>query len=663
MAERKYCMHCMEPIPETHGRLCPECGKPWNKTEEPSYCLRPFTRLNSRYIVGEMLAQGSNGITYIGFDTSSGHRVAIKEYYIKGASFRIGGNSITWGSRQNLRQKKERMLHAACELEKLQDIPEIMRVSDIFEENGTSYIVSDYIDGETLTEKITREGPVPFLSAFSMLKPAINAINYLRGMGLIRSGLSYDDIVFEENGQLHIIGLFYQEAKENGQFVNTGESDDVQSICGMLYFCTTGRVTSDPRVKRGNELVFPEECFTEEEADVIKRGLSLSKDVRIKTLDGLLSALEALVEAVRELEEQQERAEAERAQNMGKIDPVNEYNEGLKYYHGYGVRPNYEEAARRFRIAAEAGEAKAQNNLGICCYNGNGVPKDYEEAAKWYGLAVEQGNANAAYNLGFCYWNGQGVKQDYAEAARLYRYAAEHGVTAAQRSLADCFLNGRGVQKNYFDAASWYRLAAESGDAEAQCSLGNCYYNGCGVERDYSEAVRLYRLSAEQGLAAAGLNLGLCCANGQGADQSFEEAVKWYQMAAGRGNAAAMYNLGLCYGYGQGVEPDLAKAASWYRSAAEKGNANAQCNLGFCYHYGHGVPKNFTEAVKWYRRAAEKGIAKAQYNLGVCCQYGHGTPKNPEEAEKWYSLAADQGVEEAEEALKQFKKGFFGKLF
>ncbi len=663
MIDRKYCIHCMEPIPENQGRICPNCEKPWNKTEEPLYCLKPFTLLNRRYIVGEMLGQGSTGITYIGFDTALGHRVAIKEFYIKGAAFRIGGNSITWGTRQNLRQQKESMQHAAAELARLENVPEIMRVYDIFDENGTSYIISDYIEGDPIIEKIKKEGPVTFLSASSMVKPVIRVIGSLRKMGLIRSSLSYDNILFDENGQLRIIGLFDEEPRENGQYINVGESSDVRFISEILYLCTAGLDINDPRVKKGNDIVFPEECFNDEEADVVRRGLSLSKEQRIKTLAELLSELEAIEEEARELEEKRKRSEAIEAMKRDIINPVDEYNEGLRYYNGYGVKKNYKEAVRRFLIAAGDGDDKAQNNLGICYHNGNGVPKDYEEAVRWYRLSAENGNANAAYNLASCYANGEGVKKDYVEAARYYHFAAEHGITAAQKVIGDYYFSGKGVRKNYFDAAGWYRFAADSGDAEAQCSLGNCYYNGCGVERDYSEAVRLYTLSAEQGITAAALNLGLCYANGQGTNQNFEEAVKWYQIAAEHGNATAMYNLGLCYGNGQGVKQDIVKAASLYHSAAMKGNARAQCNLGFCYQYGQGVPKNFPEAVKWYRKAADKGVAMAQYNLGVCFRYGQGAQKNLAEAEKWYTLAANQGVQEAEEALRQLRKGIFRNLF
>src|ERR1700728_341374 len=57
-------------------------------------------------------------------------------------------------------------------------------------------------------------------------------------------------------------------------------------------------------------------------------------------------------------------------------------------------RGNYIAAVRFYRVAAEHGDAKAQNSLGGMYYNGRGVTQDYEEAAKWYRLAAAQGSAD-----------------------------------------------------------------------------------------------------------------------------------------------------------------------------------------------------------------------------------------------------------------------------
>src|SRR6516162_3219738 len=67
----------------------------------------------------------------------------------------------------------------------------------------------------------------------------------------------------------------------------------------------------------------------------------------------------------------------------------------------------------------------AQYDLGLCYYNGQGVRKDYGEALKWFHKAAEQNFAPAQFILGTCSDKGEGVPKDNVEAVKFYRKAAE----------------------------------------------------------------------------------------------------------------------------------------------------------------------------------------------------------------------------------------------
>ena len=145
---------------------------------------------------------------------------------------------------------------------------------------------------------------------------------------------------------------------------------------------------------------------------------------------------------------------------------------GERYYYGYDIEENHEEAVKWYRKAAEHGDAIAQFNLGYCYENGDGVEQNYEEAVKWYRKAAEQGHANAQNNLGVCYEYGDGVEQNYEEAVKWILKAAEHGHANAQKNLGVCYKNGVGVEKNYEEAFKWYRKAEIFG---VQVVLGSGY--------------------------------------------------------------------------------------------------------------------------------------------------------------------------------------------
>ncbi|MGA2170957.1 MAG: hypothetical protein ABSG62_22455, partial [Terracidiphilus sp.] len=58
------------------------------------------------------------------------------------------------------------------------------------------------------------------------------------------------------------------------------------------------------------------------------------------------------------------------------------------------------QAAACYRKAAEQGYADAQFNLGVAYAYGEGVRQDYARAAVWLRKAAEQGHAEAQRSLG-----------------------------------------------------------------------------------------------------------------------------------------------------------------------------------------------------------------------------------------------------------------------
>jgi len=78
--------------------------------------------------------------------------------------------------------------------------------------------------------------------------------------------------------------------------------------------------------------------------------------------------------------------------------------------------------------AAEQGNADAQFNLGVMYDNGRGVRQDYAQAMQWYRQAAEQGDAHAQLALGLRYATGQGVRQDIVIAKEWVGKACDNGI-------------------------------------------------------------------------------------------------------------------------------------------------------------------------------------------------------------------------------------------
>ncbi|MBF0183751.1 MAG: SEL1-like repeat protein [Magnetococcales bacterium] len=156
---------------------------------------------------------------------------------------------------------------------------------------------------------------------------------------------------------------------------------------------------------------------------------------------------------------------------------------------------------------ADTGEVTSQWQLGMRYLEGRGVKQDYQKAEEWLRRAAEQGLARAQYRLGRMYDRGEGVAVDAAGAAAWYRKAAEQNFVPAQNNLGNLYRDGKGVEQDHAAAVSWYRKAAEAGDASAQANLSAMYANGHGVEQDSEQAAQWLQKSAKQGYGKARLSM------------------------------------------------------------------------------------------------------------------------------------------------------------
>ena len=140
--------------------------------------------------------------------------------------------------------------------------------------------------------------------------------------------------------------------------------------------------------------------------------------------------------------------------------PEQQFQQGLEAT----KRGDYQIAFKLWLPLAEQGNATTQFNVGLMYAEGQGVKQDDVEAIKWFRKAAEQGLAQAQYSLGLMYAEGRGVKQDDVEAVKWYRKAAEQGHARAQLLLGYSYLLGKGVQVNKALAKEWFGKACDNGD-------------------------------------------------------------------------------------------------------------------------------------------------------------------------------------------------------
>ena len=155
------CPNCFQPLGDEG--VCGHCGFEANGYVTLPHHLAPGARIKQRYQVGRVLGEGGFGITYAGRDTVLNLKIAIKEFYMAGYVNRNHEASpdvfATLGThRDTFHKNKEKFLSEARVLARFYEEPGIVGVRDFCEENGTAYIIMDFLDGVTLKDYLEKNG-------------------------------------------------------------------------------------------------------------------------------------------------------------------------------------------------------------------------------------------------------------------------------------------------------------------------------------------------------------------------------------------------------------------------------------------------------------------------------------------------------------------------
>ena len=130
------------------------------------------------YRIEKTLGQGSFGITYLATHTTLDKKVAIKEFFMKELNSRDDDGSITGMTDGSLSANYgQKFKKEAVNLSRLEH-PNIVRVTDSFDENGTYYYVMDYIEGENLNDYL-KHNSLSHEDAVSIIKDVASALMYM----------------------------------------------------------------------------------------------------------------------------------------------------------------------------------------------------------------------------------------------------------------------------------------------------------------------------------------------------------------------------------------------------------------------------------------------------------------------------------------------------
>jgi serine/threonine protein kinase len=163
--------------------------------------LQPGTRLrHNRYEIEYVLGRGGFGITYRARDHKTGERVALKELFPDGNATRdsSGRVALVSGSEDDFLRLRVTFEAEADLLASLRS-QAIVAVIEFFEENQTAYLVMEYLEGETLEERIARQ-PLNDTEARDILGTLLEALEEVHNLGVLHRDIKPANIVLSTHG-------------------------------------------------------------------------------------------------------------------------------------------------------------------------------------------------------------------------------------------------------------------------------------------------------------------------------------------------------------------------------------------------------------------------------------------------------------------------------
>ena len=190
--------------------------------------LHPNTLLQGgRYKIIKTLGKGGFGITYLALQSGLERQVAVKEFFMKDCCERNESTSHvtlgTSGAREQVGRFREKFLKEARNIAKLNH-PNIVRIIDVFEENGTAYYVMEYAEGGSLADKVTAEGHLSESVAIRYIAQVAEALDYIHQRKMNHLDVKPGNIMLTENDDAVLIdfGLAKQyDAATGGQTSTT----------------------------------------------------------------------------------------------------------------------------------------------------------------------------------------------------------------------------------------------------------------------------------------------------------------------------------------------------------------------------------------------------------------------------------------------------------
>ncbi len=276
--------------------VCPNCKKGIADVLTPDFILR-----SGRYRIDKALGKGGFGITYRALDTEFERYVAIKEYFPTSYAHRdrnTGSLTVTTDDVQSIQKGLESFQREGRHLARVEH-PNIPTVYDRFDENNTSYMVMEFLEGKSL-KQVMQGKPLPPEQVSQIMEALVSALAAVHAQGIHHLDIKPDNVIVQSSGRVVLID--FGAARQGTTFGDTsiaaltpgyaplelqarqayGPETDIFELGMMLHQMLTGKLPPSANERLLNNRDWEPEGVEEPWHALIVEATKLRQDERPK---------------------------------------------------------------------------------------------------------------------------------------------------------------------------------------------------------------------------------------------------------------------------------------------------------------------------------------------------------------------------------------------